>query len=761
MTRYVLVVHGIGEQRRNETVLSVVNRFAEARAFDAGLTDKSPAEVLTLGLASSQTGRHPTANPCRYQPPVSQFRPWLEFENVPASWRTPPSGPFLGLPARQVVPAANLRFVDVHWADLLQEDFPYVGEDVVKWADSLRGRLERKVAPPAGPDEIAAPFWVRETIRLIRDTVALVRRVLVFRGLEEIDRRVFRDFLGDVQLYGEYAHTRGRAVRRFHKLMARIEAAHKLSDPEGSDPAHYTVIAHSLGTVMSFDALLYARADRRFRDGCQDDAPPNLPFPGYLSDGEAEAIRLRGDDPAQPGDPNLSFLDTSWIDRVDSFVTLGSPIDKYLVLWWNNYEYLTESAWITTSQRRIPHFNYSDEQDPVGHTLDTAEGTAAYGRVFELAEDEVFNRYALPGVAHVNYWQDRDLFRWILFKAVDGVDPDRTNSGRSVPPPRWFDADIYSKILAVSYKATPYTIIVLDFFTFTWAWYSQSWHARALAAVAFVATCLLGRHLIDLTVWWRQVLVAKDPALQAKPTTLWSTGGDVGTAIRRATPNVFRRGTGSGTEDDRLERRKQLGAAFRGRLFLVRAMFLVLAALSTGLYLRAWGDLLPLGRVAFLTAVAGATLTVWVRMFRSRDVAWERGEAANGGPGGGEGRASRPGSWSVDRRWLAEMIGVVLVGWGLVWCLVRFVGPAGDLYGWLQTRYFLLPKENLLRIHGPDVAFSAAAFFVVGAGVFNYLYLRFVDVRRRFAEGVASIGDFRSYARGASANAAASTDPAG
>ena len=28
---YVIVVHGIGEQRKNETVISVVNRFAEAR----------------------------------------------------------------------------------------------------------------------------------------------------------------------------------------------------------------------------------------------------------------------------------------------------------------------------------------------------------------------------------------------------------------------------------------------------------------------------------------------------------------------------------------------------------------------------------------------------------------------------------------------------------------------------------------------------------------------------------------------------------
>ena len=43
---YVIVVHGMGEQRKNETVINVINRFAEARRC-AGKDDKR--DVLTLG----------------------------------------------------------------------------------------------------------------------------------------------------------------------------------------------------------------------------------------------------------------------------------------------------------------------------------------------------------------------------------------------------------------------------------------------------------------------------------------------------------------------------------------------------------------------------------------------------------------------------------------------------------------------------------------------------------------------------------------
>ena len=128
---YVVVVHGIGEQRKNECVINVVNRFAEARR-KSGTDDKR--DVLTLGKASSQTGWSKV--------PVTE-QPWVEFEGIPGS----PDGattlpPFLGESPKK--PGDNLRFVDLCWSDVMQDSIEHVGQDVDLWAKGLVGRLLRK-----------------------------------------------------------------------------------------------------------------------------------------------------------------------------------------------------------------------------------------------------------------------------------------------------------------------------------------------------------------------------------------------------------------------------------------------------------------------------------------------------------------------------------------------------------------------------------------------------------------------------------------
>ena len=83
---YVVVVHGMGEQRKNETVIKVVNRFAEARR---GAKAKDNRDVLTLGQATGQTGLSNV-------PPTGQ--PWMEFEGI-RSKRTGCKEVFLGEPS--------------------------------------------------------------------------------------------------------------------------------------------------------------------------------------------------------------------------------------------------------------------------------------------------------------------------------------------------------------------------------------------------------------------------------------------------------------------------------------------------------------------------------------------------------------------------------------------------------------------------------------------------------------------------------------
>jgi len=485
--RYVVVVHGIGEQRKNETVLAVVNRFAEARR-----ADKTAAGGLTLGLATGQTGKENVEGPCRFPPPPDDFRPWLEFKGIPLE-PVPAQGRFLG---EADTSGENLRFVDLWWADVLRKDFADVGQEPAEWTRGLLARLDQK-AMGAGRDE-APPAWAIATVREVRELALRVETLLRTKA-QALRARIFDDFLGDVQIYGEYVHCRGLSVRRFHRLMARVEAAHALEfeqrngrGPGEDEKPLYTIIAHSLGSVMALDALLYAHAREDLRS-TPSPGGHDLPFPEYVSTADLASK-----------DPKVPVKDTSWIRRVDSLVTLGSPIDKYLVLWWQNYRYLNvPHLWMDAELRefrrsvRIRHYNYADEQDPVGHNLDVAATAPAVLEVFDRQEDIVFNRYRVPGLAHVAYWGDRELFSWILARAVDGK-PGGT-------PPSWFDRGAYRWALLYAYRLLPLTLLLLSYFALSYGFYTSSWHGTALAGLAILLLVWLGGPLLRLAVWWRQL----------------------------------------------------------------------------------------------------------------------------------------------------------------------------------------------------------------------------------------------------------------
>ena len=499
---YVIVVHGIGEQRKNETVISVVNRFAEARRDP---TKEDNRDVLTLGQASGQTGLSKV--------PRSK-QPWMEFDGIPANPNGLPLKIFLGETSST---GDNLRFVDLCWSDIMQDSMPKVLQKVDVWAKGLLGRLLRK-HEGATQREAEVPFWMRRVLFLLVDTLMLLRFCMKFR-FKEMEDLIFAKFLGDVQQYGEYARCRGRAVRRFHEMMAKIEAVHKEREekrgPKRRKP-RYVIIAHRLGSIMSFDALLYAHAKPHIR---RSDSGKWV-FPGYL---RAKDIGIEPD--------------TNWIWRVESFVTLGSPIDKYLMLWWLNYRYLlNHHEWFESKESKVQtchclglvrkslinHFNYCDELDPVGHNLDVAKQTKAYRAVFKPKEDIVFNRYKVPGAAHNKYWEDQGLFKWILARAVDRTIED---------PPDWFSYKAYRKLLSRIYNWAPRAVVASTFFTVSLALLAESWHTAVTSAAAFAVVVLLGRRLIDLSIWWRQIQ-------RNKSSKLWEDLADRGHMVDQWLPDA-------------------------------------------------------------------------------------------------------------------------------------------------------------------------------------------------------------------------------
>lgn len=590
--RYVVVVHGMGEARKNETLISVANRFAEARSAVAW---PPPDDVLTLGRVFG----------------AAAGSPWTEFRGIPKDPSKKTEAPFLGEPNRDP-DDLNLRFVDVHWADLLAEDYGVAGQNPVVWTDGLFARLIRKDEAAERLDQERVPRWALLILAKLRETVALAHLVGEARA-KEVDETVFGKYLGDVQVYGEHARTRGRAVRRFHEAMHAVEEAHDRSEKARTASnlgpareARYTVVAHSLGTVMSFDALLYAHASRAERvTGVTE--RDNFPFPGYAGDGGP-----------------TGYLDTSWIRRVDSFVTLGSPIDKFLLIWWLNYRYVDRIDWIDPELRdrkKILHFNYSDENDPVGHHLDVASDREAYKTRFEKVEDVVHVRYDMPGKAHIDYWDDRELFTWILRRAVD-LEPDR----KGEPP--WYLKKVFRKLLFRTYSVLPYLIGVGCVFGIAWALRTDSHFGAVLIAAGLFAGGRLGGYAMELVLWWRQILGAKDREEDAARGPALADGlVAVGSLLGLYSPVS---GLATTVHDGRLvmDRAWKAGAesACRGWLLITPFVWLLPGGLVGGTWIRGafqgtWPSQLDGVRIAAILGVVVAANLLWELFLKPKGLA--------------------------------------------------------------------------------------------------------------------------------------------
>jgi hypothetical protein len=460
---YIVVVHGMGEQRHNETTVEVVHRFATARATNE---PESPYAALLPASLSSLSMRRKGGG-----------YGWSEFQGIPVdpSASLSPSDTFDGTRATDTA-GKNFRFVDMRWADILQAHQDVFGSATKHWTTSLLARLDTPFTPH---NWLGGKRWVRPLLEKIDQTLLPIQGLLKWYA-PAIEQTIFRDIFGDVHLYGDYARTRGQAVRRFHSLLDQIHLRdyiqwcrfERTSKDEPYVPPVYTIIAHSLGSVLSFDALLYACAKESIRDGTNRHVSGSIPFPGYTEPEDYEKkswLGLLADLMKPPRNKNLPGPEENWArfaacypqfskqhnatlptasptsvseiplllwrDRVKQFITLGSPIDKFLTLWHHNYRHVglrypsAKAAWCKdwldeSIKPCIAHFNLCDEQDPVGHHLDVTRECEVYNDVFRtdipvLYRDVVFRRYAVPGLAHVQYWKDQKLFRRVIKQVID------------------------------------------------------------------------------------------------------------------------------------------------------------------------------------------------------------------------------------------------------------------------------------------------------------------------------------------------------
>ena len=482
---YVVVVHGIGEQKLNETIPPFVHRFAEVRQ-----NKQDKYEIILPATQSSQSVRSETDQ-----------HGWAEYRGIPiADKEGMPDEKFDGTHATETA-GENFRFVELYWQDILQRHQELFASETEVWARAMLNRLNDENITPSE----WLPSWAVPMLESIVNTAVPLKKMLVLK-FAPLVKTVFDGYLGDVHLYGDYTRTRGEAVRHFHLELDKIIFndfldwrrreldAGKLNGgvfrPSPYQKPDVTVVAHSLGGIMSFDALVYAFVKEEIRMASSESIRffSSLPFPGYttplpgeedihkikrqkikafvhdveawLNEEHAETVQcsihhywehfldgFRDQNlMSQPQPEKPPLIDglmperippLLWRTQVKNFITLGAPIDKFLVMWHKNYLHLDlmierydklrpiETQYdFPESSNTIRHYNFCDEQDPVGHHLDlTRNKTRVYKQLFDITDTEgrdvVYRRYAVPGVAHLMYWKDKELFKNILREIID------------------------------------------------------------------------------------------------------------------------------------------------------------------------------------------------------------------------------------------------------------------------------------------------------------------------------------------------------
>jgi hypothetical protein len=396
----IVAVHGIGQQSRYSTVRSVATRLAASKTLLAGSTDPvRPVAPQPLGYFHSEVRDITTAT-------------LLD------------DAAFLG-----TTPLAATGFAEVFWADIPEkvvaegstlEETKAWGRTVVARAQALwirecqpeavkkvsiqgetsawrrnivasthtllmRVRHPRLIPPDFGLaaevlDEIIETVYVLENLLFLADKAGLFKFDLA---------KVLQDYLGDVQIVTEFTDYRTDIVARFHKAMADIYAE---ECRKGNDQVRLHIVAHSEGTVISFLGLLQAMSGYQLITPTSPNDRPQLENTGQIPE---------------------------WLKHVHGYMTIGSPIDKHLLLWPRLFNKLNPSLADTVLPAdQIRWRNYYDYGDPIGFKLDTARRwlDQQESKAFQFCgcpahqHDIGFARYLLPGKAHNDYWNDPGVF---------------------------------------------------------------------------------------------------------------------------------------------------------------------------------------------------------------------------------------------------------------------------------------------------------------------------------------------------------------
>lgn len=408
----ILVVHGIGEQLRFEQLEGLATElYKTLKKQIPGKPGRDPfIQVHTVDNA----------------PRLATQLGWRDTP-VTIRWRDHGGR------------AVEVRFREVYWADL-DTQLNFAGlRRFIGWALAVSGvRFFKRAAvgTPAShgmcaPRElgILRQAWLRFTLFLVSllfvallGTIglldfALKRLSIRIRAIERGYRVIF-DYLGDVKLYQDWFErddARADAIGEKSRVAIRRRMVRALTqtatEAAADDIAGYYVFAHSLGTVVAFNALMETE----------------LALPAYLTEREWQALPARFktsvtaalpvrsmprrppwlDDAAsraspQTALPRAAISRSALFDKCLGFLTIGSPLDKFAAIWPAIVPVNGQAL-----PRSIPWVNVADVQDIVaGDELELFQPCAGQQTLggfkweanFEWADQRWFYR------AHTSYW---------------------------------------------------------------------------------------------------------------------------------------------------------------------------------------------------------------------------------------------------------------------------------------------------------------------------------------------------------------------
>jgi len=359
----VIVVHGVGEQKRFEFLESIACNLY--RAVRSGPNSRTkPSIQLRRG---------------DQVPHLSEEESWHESPAI-VSWHDEKGEEF------------QIRFREVHWADLDMEMTWRRWFKLIGWSLSMSGvQLFNRSSGDSDmcpPTELGTEqknkvrrqlFGVSLLFLLLLINLDLLYGLITRFGFKAKWLGKYRNkiynYLGDVKLYQdrtvrnddrlEVLGEKSRVAIRRRMVRALVQTAWEANRGELDG---YFIWSHSLGTVVAFNGLM----------------EPELALPNYLTREEWDSIKCQWlkTNAKDPAHSNQMPKRPSWLDKKDAIsreelfkdfrgiLTIGSPLDKFAALWPSIVLVNKDNSPLNGK----PWINVADVQDIVAGSIEGFDG---------------------------------------------------------------------------------------------------------------------------------------------------------------------------------------------------------------------------------------------------------------------------------------------------------------------------------------------------------------------------------------------------